>query len=145
MSCLTKQDLLPPSVIIPENWDKTPIKFLDFLDKTLTGRQYSYAQTTLESDIFDLEISDLTGENFSRKIGKIKVEKRPDGLYLTDLISSQINIYNKGLYSACKAEMRGDDVINCSFQFLYYPAEVNTQSELDAFLRDEKLNLVFDN
>lgn len=145
MISLTKQDLLPPSVIIPENWDKKPIKFLDFLDKTLTGRQYSYAQTKLDGDIFAIEIADLAGESFKKKIGEIKVEKRPDGLYLIDLISSQINIYNKGLYSACMGEMRGDDVINCSFQYLYYPAEVNTQSELDAFLRDEKLNLVFDN
>jgi hypothetical protein len=142
---VTKKDLLPPNIIIPENWDKKPIKFLDFLDKTLTGRQYSYAQTKLDGDIFDIEIADLPGESFKKKIGEIKVEKRPDGLYLIDLISSQINIYNKGLYSACMGEMRGDDVINCSFQYLYYPAEVNTQSELDAFLRDEKLKLVFDN
>lgn len=142
---MTEKDLLPPSVIIPENWDKKPIKFLDFLDKTLTGRQYSYAQTKLDGDIFAIEIADLAGEIFKKKIGEIKVEKRPDGLYLIDLISSQINIYNKGLYSSCMGEMRGDDVINCSFQYLYYPAEVNTQSELDAFLRGEKLNLVFDN
>lgn len=36
---VTKKDLLPPNIIIPENWDKTPIKFLDFLEKTHTGRQ----------------------------------------------------------------------------------------------------------
>ena len=136
---MTKEDLLPPSVIIPENWDKKPIKFLDFLDKTHTGRQYSYAQTKLESDIFSIEIADLAGESFNKKIGEIIVEKRPDGLYLIDLISSEINIYNKGLYSGSIGELRGDDVINCRFQYLYYPAEVNSQSELDAFLRDLRL------
>lgn len=141
---MTRNDLLPPNIIIPENWDKTPIKFLDFLDKTLTGRQYSYANTRLEYEIFPLKLADISGEYFSKKIGEIKVEKRPDGLYLTD-ISAIININSKGLYSACMGEMSGDNVINCSFQFIYLPIEVNTQSELDAFLRDEKLNLVFDN
>ena len=136
---MTKEDLLPPNIIIPENWDKSPIKFLDFLDKTLTGRQYSYKETKLEGEVFNIEISDLAGENFNKKIGEIKVEKRIDGLYLTDLISSEINIYNRGLYSACFGELRGDAVINCRFQFLYYPSEVNTQSELDAFLRDLRL------
>lgn len=142
---MTKEDLLPPNIIIPENWDKTPIKFLDFLDKTFTGRQYSYAHIKLEGEVFNIEISDLPGVSFNKKIGEIRVEKRPDGLYLTDLISSEINIYNKGLYSACFGELRGDNVINCSFKYLYYPAEVNSQSELDVFLRDlrlEKLGII---
>ena len=142
---MTRNDLLPPNIIIPENWDKTPIKFLDFLDKTLTGRQYSYIETKLESEMFPIKLADISGEYFSKKIGEIKVEKRQDGLYLVD-INAIINIHNRGLYSACIGQMGGygnqgtnSDVIRCSFQFLYLPVEVNSQEELDAFLRDEKL------
>ena len=143
---MSRNDLLTPNIIIPENWDKTPIKFLDFLEKTNTGRQYSYANTILECDIFPIKLADLTGDNFSKKIGDIKVEKRPDGLYLVDIIGIPIiNINNIGLYSACLGAMSGDDVINCSFQFLYLPIEVNTKEELDSFLRNEKLNIIFDN
>jgi len=136
---MKKQDLLPPNIIIPENWDKTPIKFLDFLEKTHTGRQHSYAHTTLENETFPIKLADLYGEKFTKEVAKIKVEKRPDGLYLTDIISYEINIYNTGLYSACSGEMRGDDVINCIFEYLFIPTEAETEVELNANLRDLKL------
>lgn len=142
---VTKKDLLPTNIIIPENWDKTPIKFLDFLEKTHTGRQYSYAQTTLESETFPIKLGDLSGENLTKEVAKIKVEKRPDGLYLTDIISSEINLDNTGLYSACLGEMRDSDVINCKFEYLYIATEAETEEELNSILRDEKLKLVFDN
>jgi len=136
---MTKQDLLPPNIIIPENWDKTPIKFLDFLEKTHTDRHYSYAHTTLENETFPIKLADLYGEKFTKEVAKIKVEQRPDGLYLTDIISSEINLYNIGLYSACSGVVRGDDVINCKFEYLFIPTEVETEEELKAILRDLKL------
>lgn len=123
-------------IIIAEDWDGSPFKIVDFENLSMTGKEYTYEETDCPSTA---PLKMCTSMMDSVDIGTIGIEKREDGLWITD-IQTPLHIRGREILPAGRGIVQFEHIVTeYTFTFAYLDTDAKDLEELKSTVREEKI------
>ena len=134
-------------------WEGRPFRLISFDRLSPMQRIYTYDETKLNDEGDDTVTKPLrmcTQEMDVIDVGAITVEKREDGIWITD-VQHNVDIRGQELLPAGIGRVEApavfgeaERVVCYRFDFAYINTEAENMDELKAIVREEKMKMVLD-